>query len=243
MKMEPLLTKDELEHLYWEERLTQKQIGDRLGVWDAHISDWMRQYHLAVRPISERHAHRINLAMNETLAYFLGIMYGDGGIFDNAKWRTHQVILNTTSKELALSFYKTLCVMGLHPYRFRINRKKENLNWNPIFRIGASSRQVVEWYKNLTLLDLYTLLKTTKQVSAFLRGIYESEGTWYRQSCFISNRNRELVALISWLLIKIGIPHKIYHNKRKNATDIQIYINKTNSVKFLELVKPCIKKP
>jgi hypothetical protein len=203
----------------------------------------MRQYQLPIRLKSEQKALPVDLSKNETVAYFLGIMCGDGGVFDNAKWHTHQIILNTTSQEFASSFYQTLVAMGLHPYQFNIKRKKENPNWNPVIRVGASSWRLVNWYKSLSLPNIQSLLTSDQCITAFLRGIYESEGTWYRQCCFIANRSQELVNLVSYLLDKIAIPHRIYYSKRNNGTDIQIYINKTNSTRFLDLIKPCIKKP
>lgn len=235
-------TKDELENLYWDNRLNQREISEVYKVWDACVSGWMKQYDIPVRSLSERNQKIVDLTMNERMAYILGIMFGDGGVFYNRKWRTYQVVLNTVSKPFAESFKSSLKEIGLAPCLWIV--KRANGRHKQQYRVNASSKMFVDWFRKIDIQSVENLLHQSLSFTiTFLRGFYESEGTYSKDCCFLSNRNKELVNLVSKLLLKIGIEHRIYFHKRNNGTDILIYINKRFSPKFLSLIQPVIKKP
>jgi len=246
--MEPIITKEELTKLYWQRQLTQKEIANQLGVWDAEISNWMRYYKIPRRSIAERHALKVDFSDQRTLSYILGVLLGDGSILYNKKWRTHQIVMNTTSKLFGESFKEALKKIALSPFLWRVNRKQEKKQWSPVYRVGASSWKIVNWYQGLTLEEISIFVCKSKTLMCkFLKGFYESEGCYYKKNktCSMSNSNEKNINLVAQLLGKLNIHYGIYSHKRSEnrKTEFQIYMNTKESQKFLSAIKPCIKNP
>jgi len=100
--------------------------------------------------------------------------------------------------------------------------------------------------------DINNLVKKDKTfIASFIKGFYESEGTCVKGKNLVrmSNTNRELLNLISGLLLKIGIDSRIngpYTRNgmrySKNFQEYRLNINKQEDSKiFFQLINPCIK--
>jgi intein-encoded DNA endonuclease-like protein len=240
-----LPTQEELKELYWEEKLSQREIGDRYGLGDATISDLMMKHKIPVRSISARRRKRVMLTTTPNLAYILGVMKGDGYVSNAPKWRIYQIVLNNTSTELCNHFAEALRLIGLRSHFWLVQKAKGNSK--DLFRVASASQEFVLWYKHLSFYELKKLLMKAEMAIPFLRRFYEAEGCYYAKTktCSISNSNITLIHLVHFLLKRLRIANGLYHCKRlgRERIEYQIFMNAKESSNFLHIINPCIKIP
>jgi intein-encoded DNA endonuclease-like protein len=220
--------------------LTLTEISLRTGIPRSTIANWLYKRN---KPRCLHNFRRIspNLKMTEDLAYVLGVLKGDGCAFIR-KDGNGEIVLTVSQRKFADSFSKALLRIGLNPHIKE--GKMKGWGKKQAFIVTAYSKTFVEWYKNLNLtIETFTM---EKSVIAFIKGFYESEGNIYKPkrcrfpmlSMFNSNRN--LVKLVQQLLSKIGI-HSCLYRCRNGVYRLQVH-RKNDSLKFLTLIKPVIKK-
>jgi len=71
-----MISKEELEKLYWEEGLTQREIAERLGCSQYKVQKWMQIYDIPRRPHGARYP-QIELT-TEQYEILYGLILGDG---------------------------------------------------------------------------------------------------------------------------------------------------------------------
>ena len=160
------------------------------------------------------------------------MLAGDGSTFtsdyvkQDGKLYTHYIVgLTVKDKQFAVEFAKALQSIGLHPQVRKIGKKKQ------YWKCEASSKQLVIWHKNRTFVDLRQMLNTKERKVAFLKGFYESEGSYYldqRAKHFrlaISNTNKEITEMIQEIITSLGIHSKIQSNAGKHWLPVYITIN------------------
>ncbi|MEK6936968.1 MAG: LAGLIDADG family homing endonuclease [Nanoarchaeota archaeon] len=235
----------------WSETKKGKHFSPNTEFKKGHI--WSKEIEeKRLKNSREKILKKPNLNMDEDLAYILGILKGDGTVFKERG--SYRIVLDITSKEVAISFLNSLKNIGLNPRLIQRKPKKGNLKGQKIKYIVRSMSKIFgEWYKNISIKELENLNK--KEMISFIRGFYESEGCLYIAknkyktiSLIISNTNFDLINLCKNLCEKIGIYFNLngpYENKRQFKNSKQIYALRTavNSQvhNFLDIINPCIK--
>jgi len=195
-----------------------------------------------------------NLDDELTLAYVLGVVEGDGCLYDD-KHGEYIIMLEVRDEAFAKSFYNALKKLGLKPtfsYRHPPSWK------NGKFRVRAWSKILFELLKQ-KYSELDSWLNDEELFKAFLRGFYESEGwlqkykvqrkkrVWQYYGLGMCNVNGDLMNKIAEKLRDLGFNPKLYIRKPNPAQRMMkpLYILKlcrqTEVSRFLSTFKPCIK--
>lgn len=153
-----------------------------------------------------------DLSLTSNLAYILGVLRGDGFCyrFHNAKKTDAIIVLGVNDKEFALAFLKALKTIGLNPsIRDLTKYKASTTSW----RVTCSNKHFVDWYKSLTLKELFGLIGENRDfILSFFTGFYDSEGSLYQEikgspsyksRCNVSITNSDK-DLMEWLYGKMG---------------------------------------
>lgn len=153
---------------------------------------------------------KVDLSPSEELAYILGVMLGDGSIANNS--------VNFASIDLpfAESFCNNLKKIGFNSGLSKMPIKK---NSKQTYHVWGSSKQFADWYKKLSLNDIYNFISQKKEMELeFVRGFYESEGCHDINNVLsMSNSDKELLEIISKILMKYNISLNLngpYKNKK-----------------------------
>lgn len=192
-----------------------------------------------------------NLKMTPALAYISGVLYGDGSIDKRGHVR-----LTVTKRKFVESFAKAIRGIGLRPHKMQIftrfSEGKGLPNFTPhettFYQTGFISKLFKNWFTSIHLDVIELLLDKPELMREFIRGFYESEGTYSPPPNIrieMVNSNRELILLCKRLLEKLGYrgTHLI-ERKRKPPRKIQyrLYIRRIIEVnRFLAEIKPKIK--
>jgi intein-encoded DNA endonuclease-like protein len=237
--------KKELEKLYKNSGI--KRTAKTLGV--NRVTVWRRVKKFGIElntPVKN-----LNLNPSAELAYILGVLKGDGYVrYDTKKQYKYFVELRVTSEEFAKSFACYLQKIGLTPALRRYNPSIGSWGRNPIYSAKAYSKKFVEWYKKLGLEEIRKIVgKNREFAAAFVRGFYESEGSYYVSKkgfpvIYISNTDLSLLLLVKDFVSSLG-----YHlnlNKKASLTSggkrAYCLQKKSKSVsELIAVIKPCIK--
>ena len=238
--------------LYLKEKLSTLEIAKRTDRSKHAIRRALIYYNIPRRSACEARklayesgrakSNEVDLSMNETLSYILGVLYGDGFVYSHAS--RYELGLRARNKLFVEAFSKAVKKLGLktHVY-YRDSCRSDK---KPIFSSVFYSIKIYKWFKNLTLLKLERLLTKEEYITSFLRGFYESEGSLGERMLEMSNTRHDLILLIQRLLAKLEFRSHIYkRNDRlyKNGVIYRIYLlgGKKELKRFLLLVNPCIK--
>jgi len=207
----------------------------------------------------------IDLTPSPALAYILGVIVGDGNvnvhnvIKPKYKGQRRNVIrLNVIHYEFAKSFFDALREIGLNPCIFI--RDGATPNHHPQWYVGAQSFTFALFYQDLRQ-DLEKMKefieKCPKGGEHFIRGFYESEGSYYIQvkrargrrewnekHLTMSNTDTELIALVIEFLKYLGFHPRLYSKPEKRPNrkpHYEIFILTKEQAAFIQLIKPRIK--
>lgn len=220
---------------------------------------WFKKCHKWSKEIEKKKIHNLrkkvlikpNLEMNETLAYIIGMLKGDGCVYRNGK--TYRICLDITSERKAINFFNVLKRIGLNPFTYEI-MPSNGIGKLKKYRVLASSKIFYEWYKKLTLKKLKELLDNKEKIIGFIRGFYEAEGSITKQkdgTIVISmyNTDLKLINLVKSSLEKLGLYFNLngpYKNYRLGGYNSKVIYriqtgSKMNVHIFLNLIKPSVK--
>lgn len=233
--------KDYLIEKYIEKNLSDKAIGELNSVSRKAITYWRNKFFIET-PESHKRAGgppkiKIHWEERKTLSYLLGVAFGDGWVTD------YHFYLEVTSKEFVKSVEKALKIVGLNSHLF----------WRPkhhCWRIYGSSKILAHFIKEQK--KNLNFLKSSSDKWAFLRGFYESEGSYKRNdknaSCvWLSNTDIKLLRKIQAIIKSLGYKTSLYLQKRKyKYSNFEGTINllggtRTN-IKFIKKLNPVIKR-
>lgn len=171
---------------------------------------------------------RPNLSPTNELAYCLGLLVGDGTIQFGYPYR---IRLRMTQQTPVFRFKKILDKMGLNVSFYREDE---------LYAAQIHSKVFVKWFENINL--EHFLIRSDLAIP-FIRGVYESEGTFNGRRIVIYNTNKELIHLVQHLLKSLYFKTYIYLDKREGRkTCYAITLgSKEEALRFLGLVQPCIK--
>lgn len=246
------VNREELKALYWERKLSMRQIAKVKKKSYSAIKYWMRKYRIkrrdriAALKLTPQGPKDVNLQQSPELTYILGVLKGDGSVWYNPANRGYVVRLKTSSPFFAQSFASALRQIGLNP----------SFWFKKYWHVDARSKTFYEWFKNLSLEELESSAKKFKV--DFIRGFYESEGLmWHNRSggyyLRIWNKNLELLSLVRGLLKELGFNFKICKHKEAYYSLLlstgkgkrggwRSGEKKKVCLKFMKIINPCIKK-
>lgn len=149
------------------------------------------------------HAKPISVAaLDEEFAYFMGILTGDGCLtFKN------RVILSSADEPILSCFYRTATKLGLHVFRNGGDRPYDRIIassqlYQLLLQLGMSAGRAAE--KRMP----HAILRAPRRiVAAFLRGLFDADGTVGRRDghitlCSVSKR---LIDEVQIMLLNFGI--------------------------------------
>lgn len=201
---------------------------------------------------------RPQLAPSETLCYIVGVLKGDGSVGVYHRYQ-HVIRLQVKDKVFAESFKEALLGIGLHPNY--VYKESEN---RPAHLVVAYSRKFVEWYSGLSLKNIRELIAKPSFALSFVRGFYESEGSFvhvwrkkrqrHQWRLAIYNSDNPLLTMTRDILRELGFyfhwqkpqlhkPHMFRNHlivTKKPVCCIDMQCRQEIS-DFLSLVNPCIK--
>jgi intein-encoded DNA endonuclease-like protein len=240
------------------------------------IREILTKNNIKIRNVSEaRHlgeGKNIDLSITPNLCYILGVCYGDGSVYKAKRGIgiTYCVALQVRERDFAESFYISLREIGLTPtfcQKKHSNSKDKcanNYSNNYYWYVLTSNKKFYDFFKLLSLNEISKICNiSSEHAIAFLRGIYESEGGYYKKSTrgvgyvnAITNTNKDLCELVLSLCSRLGFKVRmrksfgnIRHGFAKGKIIVQMmyYVRilggNQEYLRFLELINPCIKKP
>jgi hypothetical protein len=150
--------------------------------------------------------NRPDLNPTPALAYLLGVYYGDASVDKRGSFR-----LSVTSKVFAESFRQAIEKIGLKPWRIVTyikaipNHGDIPAHTSTFYCTGIGSKALAGWLKEMDLNSVKSFLSSNEMKREFLRGVYESEGSFSTsKQIVISNTSLELLELCQRLLEDLG---------------------------------------
>jgi intein-encoded DNA endonuclease-like protein len=238
--------------MYWKQGLSQRLIAEKLGIRQQLISAWMKKLDISTR--AKYKLVEVKVTPSPELSYILGVLKGDGYIINDPKQGHYSVVLETVSLEFAESFKYALQKLGFSPHLRLRKSLNSPISKKRLWHVEAHSKLFINWYTRLSNVELSTIARMFP--ADFVRGFYESEGTYYHgidnrwkrlrgwvipaKQIQITNKINELVMLVKELLDSLGIPSSIYYVRQLDIYRLQISRQKAVD-DFLHIVRPCIK--
>lgn len=148
------------------------------------------------------------------LSYLLGVRYGDGSLCLSNKW--YMFRLGATDKEFVEEFRRCACILldkKSMPKISQYNGKKTH--YKDMYHCNITSKKLYEFLSKPLEEHKYFV---GKHPSEFIRGFFDSEGSFSLVSCThlrACNTNYRLITYIKSLLEELGIFLNLYIEKRR----------------------------
>ncbi len=210
-----------------------------------------------------RHAYGIDpdFRLSTYLAYVCGVILGDGSVC-RSSWGegpkgqrafAYLVNLEVIEKAFAESFSNALKHVGLNP---RIYFVKKKGNRQDTYYVKAYSKKFVDWWAQQSITTFETMfLEEEPLLKEFVRGFFESEGSYYKQDhgsyyqthCQMANTDLDRLKMFEKGLSRLSFKTKIYvheehrENRKPFHYILRVLGGKTEHARFIEKIKPCIK--
>lgn len=159
---------EQLRDLHWTRNLSMAEIGRRHGVTHNAIRYWLKKYGIAHRST----INVLDLSGSPVLSYLLGVYFGDGCVHCcNGVWRFR---LSVTDLAFAQSVCRALRILGTKASLTPIEPQKDG--YKPTFLVSAGVKMLGEYLGDKgdrTLIEVGMAWPLD-----FLRGLYESEGSY-----------------------------------------------------------------
>lgn len=205
------------------------------------------------RASHELHKTEINTNDKENMAYFIGVMMGDGWRFITKQNNGHRIGLEVTDKKFMLSFNKCLKDIGLNT-QMRERDSPKGKQYKTKYEVIVTSKNLYEWCEeiNSDINKIKNIIFDSEQTcEEFIRGIYESEGTFEDKGngiqCVIPNTNKDIITITQEACKFIGYDfnrYGPYERTNNNHKDIEILsLTKEKEVKeFTQQINPVIER-
>jgi len=232
---------------YIQNRKNSRKIAKELGCSHSTVLYWLRKHKIKRRP--KGHPRVLpNLTITPNLCYGIGVVKGDGCITKSG------VVLNVKDYDFAKSFYKSLKEIGVKP----------TLHKHQLWTVTGCSVILSAWFQKITLAQIGKIVDQSRaNTIKFLKGFYESEGCLYTHWTYngrtkkkyrylglrIYNTDEELMVLVRHFVeVILGFKYKIQCRRysksgfKKTGTEYSIQIVGSGASRFLNIIKPCVKK-
>jgi len=208
---------------------------------------WRREHVFAVQP---------ELSASPFLAYVCGVLLRDGVCCKASQGKgkstvAYIVALEVVEKQFGKSFLEALQRLGLNPKMY-YNKKKGNRR--NTYYVKAYSKRFYQWWTEQTLTDFEMFLNETQLLKEFIRGFFESEGSYYKRDypnyqtfCQMVNTELAIIHLFKKALLKLSFKTSIHRHEEKRkgrkkfVYKLWILGGKNEHNRFIQLIKPCIK--
>lgn len=164
------------------------------------------------------------------------------------------ICLKVKDKEFAESFRETLVKIGIYPSLYfypKTKSKRKFRHANGDWTVTAYCKPFYVWYKSLTMDDTYQIVK--EYPVGFLKGFYESEGSYFHYESVRHNQYQLYVVNTNLKLLKIvrefftSFDFKTWWSEKtlpseKTLYKISLKGGKKEVARFFDLINPCIKK-
>jgi hypothetical protein len=175
----------------------------------------------------------INLNPSASISYLIGVILGDGEILKNG------IRLQQTKEEFAEKFFENAGKIGMNPFyaNYPSIVKKGQI------RVIAYSINFVEWFNNLSYLDMYNII--VFYPTDFICGFYESEGHVGYSNIEFRNKNIHILHLLKSMIFKIGYKTSWGEYKTPKGKPyycIRILGGKEKMKSFINVINPCIRR-
>jgi intein-encoded DNA endonuclease-like protein len=158
-----------------------------------------------------------NLAAD--LAYILGVIKGDGCV----SVAQRRVILSATDKDFVSEFKRALENWSEFSARFYSRDIKKPVyikNRKTQWVSYIDSKDAAEFLADF---DVHKIQTSSAEIKcAFLKGLFDSEGSVSKDSVIFYNSNFRIIELVYNLLTDLGIEPKINHYKAKSLSGKEI---------------------
>lgn len=236
------IDEDELVQLYNSGK-TSRQLADKYGCGKTTI---LRR--LEKLDVEKREAKRIGTQIKTTpskeLAYFLGVLEGEGNIHTTSDGV--QYTIGVTDEKFADEIERCMNCIGFNVVRY-IQDKEDNKNaTKDTIRLKGYSYSFFEWYCETNMINFLD-----KQLAVhFIRGFYDSEGWLTEQNddyrrLGMNNTDTHLIDLVDHLLSQLNINMQKYtrvKKKKNHNPTVTLKTGKDEEIeKFLKKIQPTIK--
>lgn len=301
---------NKLNGLYWNNGLTQEEIGKIFGVSGTTISNWMEMFKIPIRNLREaayrslgkpmpnlgmselwdlyvkrginvfeiadkynmgvstiykwlnemsapkQHTKNPNLNLSPELTYILAVLLGDGNVHRSVNAPhsiSYYMRLSVKDQPFAESFAEALKEIGLNP---NVYKSRGHNGSSDYINVKANSVIFYNWYKSLSWGDIIRI--GDAYPLDFIRGMYESEGSYYIQKQSIkqkeyyskylypaTNKNYKLLQFIATLLKEYGFDTSFGITKKRGYEDsYRLYLKggERERKRFVSLINPSIKR-
>lgn len=236
------LTKGQIEKLY--DQMGFRRAAQHLGIARSTFFYLLKRNNIKLKGLLKN--PDINPSTN--LLYVLGVLKGDGFICVDNKRRLYTVGLMTTSKKFAESFADALKKIGLRPSLY-MGHPPVSSKRKQTYRVVACSKKFVQWYQALAHEEIKNIVGKRKELAAaFVRGFYESEGSYYLAAgkyphITICNTQPHLLTLIKEFLSQFGVDMNFRAGGKTRAGNQVYYLHRggKDAPILINIINPCIK--
>lgn len=167
-KLKRIMTKQELEKLYWQERLTLPQIGEKFSVTYVTVIYWMKKFGIPTRGV-RKYKTRPFGGNGFEKAYLMGLRLGDL----NIRLHRRQILARTsTSHPAMLELFSSIFQKYSHVHQFPMfnPKKKPHFDWQIYALLDKSFKFLLD---KVVPEDAIT---NKNRFYAFLAGYTDAEG-------------------------------------------------------------------
>jgi intein-encoded DNA endonuclease-like protein len=187
----------------------------------------------------DKRFYKPRLECSPELSYIVGVMLGDGCCQRGklACW----VALRVRDREFAEAFRDALVKIGLRP-RFDVYSQ----GGKPLYFVRAVSKIFYTWWNSLSPDEVREV--ALRHPADFLRGFYDSEGSWTKDATVMYNNSLLVIQLVAEALKALGFRYSV--GRRRYLTRegreprvgyrIRILGGMSERRRFVEVVKPTI---
>jgi len=209
MRRHRLITEEEVDDFQslYDRGCTMTRIASICDCDYSTVNRYLHRRGVAIRSFSEAVTLKFNPIYNEKLGYVLGVLFGDGSVSGSV------AELCVKDYDFAEAFANTISeVLNKRPV-CKISKSKDGY-----YYVSVHRRKFAEWFKALTYGSLEDILFGNKEMArGFLRGFFDSEGTYDGVQLKVDNKDPNLIILVVNLLdIYFGIEASIHQYYTKS---------------------------
>jgi len=239
--------KKELVKLYWDQKLSTREIAEIFGVNRMTVQRRMQMFMVPTRhQLAIRELQRKLLENPQELSYVIGVTLGDAGIYDVPSERGERLrfYMQVKSETFARSVYKALKKISLNPFMHKTRKRGREY-----FCVGANSTYFGRWFRQQGMKGIKSIVTSSHgNTIAFIRGFYESEGSCSERpdqpgnyTIAIYNTDARLISFVKVLIQRMGFHPTVTKDARnpqfKDLHRLSLY-RQNEIVKFLSLIGP-----
>lgn len=224
---EPLLSEEELEHAYFENRMQIGEIADAHQVHPITISRLLERYGYTSRKGGASRMGENDYPPSPKLSYVLGVIFGDG-YTTKTKKSAYIIGLHVMDLDFAKVFRESMSrILGKNGYLYKYEKTNA-------YRTEFCSKPFYSFMDDTPLNALFEI--ASRYPSQFIKGFFDSEGNvnigkYNQPRIEIYNQKREYLDFIRSLLLTFNI-RSVVRTKRQENLMYRLCIEDKNSCRL-----------